>query len=317
MKHLFFLFALGLLLLEAACGSKGAAKSRPSLERSVYAVFYPAAYFTERIAEGRVHVVCPVPEGQDPIFYIPPRRVIQRYRHAALIIENGAAYAKWVKAAALPRSRVVQTAAPFSKSFITFKTVTHSHGPKGKHTHRGIDGHTWMDPVQAEVQAGVIEEALGKAFPEQRQVFQQGLAALRADLEDLLGRLKKIGLQKKGIRLVATHPAYNYLARRLGWKVLNIAVDPESPLPEQEFEQIKKARGQRTIVLWEEPPLASIKQRLEGLGGVRCVVYSPVELRSAEAKKRGRDFMDLMRANAARLAKAAKSLAASPEGSSK
>ena len=41
-------------------------------------------------------------------------------------------------------------AAVFSDEFLVVKGVTHSHGAGGAHTHDGVDGHTWMDPILAD-----------------------------------------------------------------------------------------------------------------------------------------------------------------------
>ena len=64
LSALFFCFALG-------CSDQDASPEAAAGEPVVYTTFYPTAYFTERIAGDRLKIVCPVPEGEDPIFWNP------------------------------------------------------------------------------------------------------------------------------------------------------------------------------------------------------------------------------------------------------
>ena len=116
---------------------------------TVYTTFYPTTYFTQRIGGSHVEVTCPLPDDADPIFWQPDRNTIMAYQKAALIILNGADFEKWALTASLPTGRIVDTARNFTDQFITYESVTHSHGPGGDHTHEGIDGHTWIDPTLA------------------------------------------------------------------------------------------------------------------------------------------------------------------------
>ena len=125
-----------------------------SLEQAVYTTFHPTAWMAERIAGGAVPVICPLPTGEDAIFWKPSRDVLARYQGAQVVVVNGAEFEKWVAGASLPRSRTCDTVAGLDDQFITYEGVTHSHGgSEGTHTHEGLDGHTWVDPEMAKVQA--------------------------------------------------------------------------------------------------------------------------------------------------------------------
>jgi zinc transport system substrate-binding protein len=281
--------AVGVLLLAAlgACSKSAANPERaPAVERVIYTSFYPATYFTERIAGGALPVVCPLPEGEDPIFWQPSRDVLGKYQSAALIVLNGAGLEPWVETAALPRSRVVVSARPLEGELITIEGVRHSHGPVGAHTHSGLDGHTWLDPVNARLQALEIEKALAARFATEAVRFELGPAL-------------------SGVTILCSHPAYNYLARRYGWTIENVDLDPEAVIEPEALSEIAARRpaGGRTILLWESEPLASTADRLERLQ-IRSVVFSPAENLERARRAAGEDYLTIMHANIDRLAAA-------------
>ena len=133
----------------------------------VFTTFYPTHYFARRIGGELTEVICPCPANEDPAFWMPDDKTILSYQGADLIVVNGASFEKWLNKVTLPESRIVDTTKPFAKEFITIAgAVTHSHGPSGEHTHAGIDGHTWLDPINAIAQSSAIRDALCKLLPE-------------------------------------------------------------------------------------------------------------------------------------------------------
>lgn len=285
--------------LAGGCGSE-TAREATTTEDVIRTTFYPTMWMASRIAGGLVPVECPVPAEADPIFHRPTVEQIARYQRARLIIVNGAEFEKWVSAAPLPRSRVVDSAAGFADEFITIEGTTHSHGPSGEHTHEGTDGHTWLDPRNAIRQAEAIASAMSGAFPEHAGAFASNLAALRADLEGLDGSLTALTPALEGVVLLASHPAYNYVARRYGWSVTNLDLDPEAPLSAEALASVAEAiedRGVRRVMLWESAPLEETAEALRDRFGIASVVFSPCEMLSEEEIAGGADYLVVMRAN--------------------
>jgi hydrogenase/urease accessory protein HupE len=70
----------------------------------IYAVNYPLAYFSERIAGDLADVTFPAPPGVDSAFWMPDSETIVAYQSADLILLNGADYAGWTKDVSLLRS---------------------------------------------------------------------------------------------------------------------------------------------------------------------------------------------------------------------
>jgi len=261
--------ALALLCVLAACGDEPGVASPERVGKPVVRTsFYPVTYFTERIAGDLVRVDCPLPADADPIFWHPDADAIRTYQEADLVVLNGAKFEKWALSVSLPENRVVRSADRFPDEWITFEEASaHKHGPSGTtHTHEGVDGHTWMDPVLAKRQAAAIRDALKRLLPESAASLDSRFDALAKDL-DALDELFR-ALPTEGRILVATHPAWNYPARRYGWKLVN---DPD-------------AAGD--VRLWEGDP---------GAEGPREVRFSPCE------QDDGEDYLAAMRGNLARL----------------
>jgi zinc transport system substrate-binding protein len=287
-------------MLSVGCGQKVPEKATRTGKPLVYTTFYPTQYFAERIGGDLIDVVCPVPADQDVIFWMPDAAAIQAYQKADLILINGAEFCKWVQRVSLPASRVVNTARPFESDFVTFgHAAVHSHGEGGKHAHEGLDGHTWVDPVNAGLQAAEIRKALMKRFPEHKAAFAKGFALLAKDLEALDTTLKAYQAIDKNQPLLASHPAYNYIAKRYGWNIVSLDLFPEEMPSDEAFQGIKDVlkRHPAKHLIWETYPTKAIADRIRKELGLISIEFSPCELLSEDAQNSGTDYMSVMQRN--------------------
>ncbi len=296
-RLLSLLFATLLL----GCGDQ-APPSESGDRLTVYTSFFPTTDFARRIGRDAVEVTCPLPPDADPIFWEPGADVLAAYQAADLIVLNGAGLEKWVVTRSLPGSKVVDCAASFEADWLKYEhATTHSHGGGGEHTHQGIDGHTWLDPELAEVAVGAIEAALAERRPSQAAAFAQRADALRAALDSLDAGLRELSRTLGERPLWTNHPAYNYLARRYGWTVVNFDIDPASELSTEARTQLvtalEAANGAPAAILFEAEPIPTLRTALEGLG-LRPVEFSPGEGPPDDAAG---GYIGLMRANIARL----------------
>jgi zinc transport system substrate-binding protein len=288
--------ALALLTALSACGQP----SDPEpiqLDERVLTTFFPLESMATAIAGGALEVSCLLPEGADPQFHKPTRASLALYQRARLVLTNGAGFERWLASASLPPSRVLDTAANFSESLIEHTGMTHSHGFEGDHSHAGTDGHYWLDPLLAREQARSCARAMSRAFPEHADTFAEGLARLEESLEALHERFG--AAIPKGTRLLASHPAYDYLARRYGWEVHNLDLDPKEPLSEEQFAELERLNEtlKPALILWEAEALLATREALESRLGLRSVVFSPAENPSADLRARGATFLDILAEN--------------------
>lgn len=284
----------------ASCDHTPANNASSADSRTVLTTFYPTTYFATRITSGKLDVACPCPADADPIFWKPSRETLERYQAAALIITNGADFEKWIDSASLPSTRIVDTARGFRESFITFKTMTHSHGPSGSHSHTGTDGHTWVDPVNAKAQASAIRDAFAAKWPAEAAAFTSSYDALAKDLDALDARFRELSPLAKDVVILTSHPAYSYPAKRYGWTLVNLDIPPDEAPSADQWKSIENAFAnagdRKRIILFEADPLPATATRIRTEFKAIPVTFSPCE--SAEP---GADYLGRMNANLDRL----------------
>ncbi|MFM8979603.1 MAG: metal ABC transporter substrate-binding protein [Planctomycetia bacterium] len=304
------LLALGVLgaLLLAACGgeapSQGAARTARS-RPEVWTSFYPTTWMVTRIAGDLVDVRCPLPPDEDPKLWQPSDEVLSGYQQADLVVLNGAGFERWADTASLPVARRVDSARPLAAGLLQHAGgAVHSHGSGPAHVHEGVDPHTWLDPQRARQQAGAIHAGLLRLLPQHEAALAQGLARLESDLQGLEAALRALGPQPAGQWLYASHPAYNYLAQRMGWRVENLDLDPGALPSDAEVAALREAlaRHPGKVLLWESEPLPAAAERLERELGLASVVVEPCEAPRAGDGPDG--YLERWRANVARLAPA-------------
>lgn len=287
-----FLFFLRLISLVGVPLIVGAASKDD--EPTIAVVNYPLKYFAERVGGDQIKVVFPIPADVDPAFWIPEPEGVLAFQAADLILLNGATYSKWLNRVSLPRRKLVNTSQSFKEQYIRIKSPTsHSHGPTGAHAHAGFAFTTWIDLMQAIRQAEAIRNALVGLVPEKKQHFDVNFSALEADLLTLDGRIDEIVAKRRTQPLVASHPVYDYFARRYGLNIRSLLWEPDKlPTSAQwsELEAMLKEHPAKWM-LWESTPHPASVTRLEAMG-VSSLVFDP----SANVPQKG-DFLGVMEHN--------------------
>ena len=195
----------------------------------------------------------------------------------------------------------------YAGKLLKFKrAVTHSHKGSDEHSHEGVDGHTWLDPRNAKVQAEQIRKALARLLPGAAGEFQANFTALAADLDALDRALADLAKALGDTPLLASHPAYNYLAPRYKWNIQNLDLDPHVMPGDDVLSEIRQKLKDRPakILLWESAPANEIAAKLSSELGLRSIVFSPCETLDAASVAAGQDYLTVMKANIARLAAA-------------
>jgi zinc transport system substrate-binding protein len=296
-----FRFIAAVAVCSALGCSGGGGDSQPLAEDravEIYVVNYPLQYFAQRIVGDKAEVVFPAPPDGDPAYWLPDEHQIAAYQNADLILLNGASYAKWVSMATLPESKMVNTSAGFKKKYLKLEgAITHTHGPEGEHEHGSVDFHTWLDPELAIMHAEAIAEAAGELMPEHNGVFQENLAALRTDLEDLDEALVAVASGHPDLPILASHPVYGYLARRYDWNLGSMHWEPDEMPDDEEWEKLDALLAEHPArwMVWEAEPDVTIAEKLVARG-LNIAVFSP-----CGNVPTGKDYLQVMRANIANL----------------
>ena len=261
---------------------------------SVYSVNYPLHYFAKRIGGDKVDAVFPAPGDIDPAFWAPDDSHIRAYQKADLILLNGAGYAKWTSRVSLPLLRSVDTSKLFRDDLIqTPSTITHSHGPGGDHSHGGTAFTTWLDFNQAALQAKAISEALSSKDPENKDYYQENFRLLESDLLDLDNEMSELLADKESLLFFASHPIYQYLARRYSMDIHMMMWEPDVDPGSAEWLKLKKMHKDHpaAIMIWEGEPLADSAGRLKEMG-IEGMIFSPCFAHPLKG-----DFLSVMKSN--------------------
>jgi zinc transport system substrate-binding protein len=269
---------------------------------TIYTVNYPLAYFAERIAGEQAKVVFPVPADVDPAFWQPEIETIRAYQQADLILLNGAGYAKWVAKTSLPGLRTVDTSRYFKNQLIKSDAggIKHSHGSGDTHSHAGTAFTTWLDLSQAVKQAAAISDALKRKRPQQSELFDKNLRQLEAELMQLDAQIKKLADKQLSLPLFASHPVYQYLARRYQLKLQSVMWEPEAVPDIAQWQVLKdiQVAHQANWMLWEAEPNSETVAHLKSME-INSLIYQPLGNRPVDG-----DFISIMQANLKNLEKA-------------
>lgn len=273
-------------------------KTKSKNKKAIYTVNYPLKYFAERIAGNQLEIIFPAPPDGDPAFWMPNDKSVMAYQQADLVLLNGAKYAHWVDKVSLPESKLVNTSAAFKDRYLILKeAMEHSHGPEGEHAHEGIDFTTWLDPQLAKLHAQAILESFIKLSPQHSVIFKQNFDLLKKDLQNLDVSFQKLFSNYHQEPLIASHPVYNYFARRYKLNLKSLHWEPDEMLDDtqwQQFEQLLKTHPAKWVI-WEAPPSEKVIEKLKHYG-VGCAVFNQNNNVSSEG-----DYLQVMQNNLERL----------------
>jgi zinc transport system substrate-binding protein len=133
----------------------------------------------------------------------------------------------------------------------------HSHAPGHSHDHGTMDGHAWLDPVNARLMVDRIAEALGKRAPAETATFRANAAQLKDDLDALSAELARDLAPVAGKPYVVFHDALQYFEQRYGLKAVGaIAVSPEVPPGARRLSVLRRQIvEQKAACIFAEPHL--------------------------------------------------------------
>ncbi len=112
----------------------------------------------------------------------------------------------------------------------TFDEEEHDHGPGDDHDHDHdpIDGHAWLDPVNAKIMVDRIAQVLAAKAPADAALFRTNADALKAKLDSLSIELAADLAPIAGKPYIVFHDALQYFERRYRLRVVgSIAISPE------------------------------------------------------------------------------------------
>ena len=116
---------------------------------------------------------------------------------------------------------------------------------------------------------------------------------LKAELVELDSRLKAISEKIGDQPLVASHPVYQYLARRYGLNIKAVLWEPETVPDGAAMADLGKVLTGHSAkwMIWEGEPAPESVEKLKGIG-VESIVFDPCGNRPGDG-----DFLSVMEEN--------------------
>jgi zinc transport system substrate-binding protein len=113
----------------------------------------------------------------------------------------------------------------------------HDHG----RSHASMDGHAWLDPVNAKVMVDRIAQVLAARQPASAALFRANAGAAKARLDALSAELARELSPIAGKPYIVFHDALQYFERRYRLRVVgSIAISPEVPPSAKRLSALRK-----------------------------------------------------------------------------
>ncbi len=276
------------LLTACASGAHGPGQIK------VAASIPPLADMAREIGGDQVTVMLLVPPGSSVHTYEPTPRQVEFVATAQVLVLNGVNLEFWapkvIEAANNRNLRVVYTAEGLP--------ILERSGEEGGNPH------VWLDPVDAEYQAGRIRDTLIAVDPEHRPIYEANAARYLGRLSALDAEIRAQTASWTHRRFVAFHSAWVYFAQR--YNLEQVAVIEEfpgkEPSPEYLAEVVQEIRKYNVPVVFAEPQLPpKAAQTVAEEAGVKVITLDPL------GGVQGRNtYVELMRYDVAEMAKGLK-----------
>lgn len=215
MKRLFSITCLIVLLLTGCSGRQPQAQ--------VAATTLPVYEFTTRLCEGTdITVTRLVTEPVSCLHdYSLNVRQVKAAEAAQLIVISGVGLEEFMDD--ILRNKTVVDSSAGIEILECDGSHDHDHG----HHHHEADSHIWLSPANAKLMAKNICTGLSEKYPDKREVFEENLSSLLADLDKLqaYGEQTLAGLPSRD--LITFHDGFGYFAACYDLHILE-AVEEES-----------------------------------------------------------------------------------------
>ncbi|MDP1562965.1 MAG: hypothetical protein Q8M16_16425 [Pirellulaceae bacterium] len=264
------LFAVWCVAVSAGCDStvdKPSDTTAREIQSSnqVTIVSYPLYEALRATSGDRLQLYFPEVAPGQPM----DRETVKRVQASRMIVLDGTHHVGWVDTVALPESRKrVSTFDIMDQLVMVDQLGSHSHGPEGEHSHKGIVAQTWLDPALFQRQLRTVLTSCAQsgllAESEVEPLVMRWWESVR-HLDDSMNQLKALPVR----RAIADRAGSEYLLRRLGWQVeiqeLDKAMNRDPGQLEIELRQRFEEDPQLVLVL-TLPPSVELDLVLKRLG---------------------------------------------------
>jgi zinc transport system substrate-binding protein len=214
-KCVVLLLLVVLLLGAVSCG--GGTQSAAGGKLRVAASFDAMREFVAAVGCGLVEVTTIIPAGVEPHAFEPKAGDVTALRDADVFVYNGFGMEAWaeefVRASGNTDLIVVET----SKGVTPLRNKSDKHdGTEEKTYHEQYDPHVWLSLKDSQIQVTNIRDALIRADPANRAVYERNCADYISKLDALFNKYSEKFVVSGKKSFVPGHAAFGYLCRDFG-----------------------------------------------------------------------------------------------------
>ena len=235
----------------------------------------PQKYFIKKIGGDRVNVSVMVLPGANPATYEPKPRQMVNLARAEIYFAIGVPFEdNWLPkfAKTSPKMKIVFTQSGITK--IPMKAGGHRHHETPQSHEKPATGtkdpHVWLSPPLVMLQAKNILDALVKADPEGRIVYEANYKAFLEELKHLNMEIRRVlKTTDQNARFMVYHPSWGYFAQSYGLEQIPIELEGKKPSPRKLLQLIKDARKNGIKVIFVQPQFSekSAETIADAIGG--------------------------------------------------
>lgn len=295
---LIFIFAtlVGKVIYDSLVQNQLSQKQTKENKILITTSFYPLYFLTKEITGDSAEVINLTKTGGEPHDYEPNTKDIMTIENSQLLIVNGAFFESWL-------SKFDNEINPNNKQIL--KVAENLADLKFEEDGTlETDAHVWLDPVLAQKEVELINEKLKAIDPSNAEIYQENAEKLLQKLTDLHNGFK-LGLANcQNDKVITSHAAFAYLAKRYGFQQIAIqGLNPdEDPSPAKIAATTKLARKNKVRHIFFETLVSpKISKTIAKEIGAETLVFNPIEGLSIEEEQSGKNYFSIQRENLANL----------------
>jgi zinc/manganese transport system substrate-binding protein len=196
----------------------GQAEAQTSEKPKVVATFSILGDLVRNVGGERIETVTLVGADGDAHVYSPTPADARRLAEAKLVVANGMKFEGWiarlVKSSGTKASVVEASRGVRGLSEAQDRAHGHDHG----HGHGALDPHAWQDVANAKIYVANIRDALVKADPGGKDVYEANAAAYLRQLDELDAEIRSAvaAIPSDRRRIITSHDAFAYFEAAYG-----------------------------------------------------------------------------------------------------
>jgi len=222
----------------------------------------PQAWLVQQIGSEHVQVTTLLRPADSPETFAPSDAQIARVTKCVVYFRIGVPFeqGRWFNAIKNSKLTIVDL-----RDGITLRRMkAHHHhkqpattDPKAHDAHStGSDPHIWLSPPLLKSQAQTIANALIKADPDHKDVYQANLTKLERRLDEADKSIRAKLQPYKGKAVFVFHPAWGYFTDAYHLEQVAVQVEGKEPTDRQLNELKKLARDHMTKVIFVQPQIS-------------------------------------------------------------